>query len=182
MALGRNPSTVVLAHLPKLPLAELRSLWASCFGSTQPPQRRLLIRELAWRTQEQQEGGFDAQTSRLLQSAMREAAAGERKRSEREAKDKPSVSPARRRRPRASPWLVPAARLVREWRGQRHEVVVVDRGSAYHFRGQTYRSLTEIAHVITGSHRSGPRFFGLVSRGTQVAKPGDHSGAKETRR
>jgi hypothetical protein len=34
------------------------------------------------------------------------------------------------------------------------------------YRGKTYKSLTLIAKHITGTHQSGPRFFGL-------RKPGD---------
>ena len=51
------------------------------------------------------------------------------------------------------------ARLVRQWRGESHCVLVLDDGFLY--RDQRYRSLTAIARVITGAHWSGPRFFGL---------------------
>lgn len=42
--------------------------------------------------------------------------------------------------------LKPGTRLIREWRGER------------------YRSLSEVARAITGAHWSGPRFFGLRRR------------------
>lgn len=51
------------------------------------------------------------------------------------------------------------SRLIRSWRGVRHEVMVVEKGFAY--RGAVYRSLSEIARLITGARWSGPRFFGL---------------------
>jgi len=50
-------------------------------------------------------------------------------------------------------------RLIREWQGQTYEVTVMDKG--YHWHGKQYRSLTAIAHEITGTKWSGPRFFGL---------------------
>jgi len=50
-------------------------------------------------------------------------------------------------------------RLVREWQGQTYEVTIMDKG--YHWQGRQYRSLTAIAHEITGTKWSGPRFFGL---------------------
>ena len=50
-------------------------------------------------------------------------------------------------------------RLIREWQGQTHEVTIMDKG--YHWQGKQYRSLTAIAHEITGTKWSGPRFFGL---------------------
>ena len=42
-----------------------------------------------------------------------------------------------------------------------HEVVVLEAGIDY--RGTRYRSLSEVARVITGSRWSGPLFFGLKS-------------------
>ena len=50
-------------------------------------------------------------------------------------------------------------RLVRAWRGQTSLVTVTDDGVVYD--GVTYRSLSAVAHQITGAHWSGPRFFGL---------------------
>lgn len=50
-------------------------------------------------------------------------------------------------------------RLVREWHGKVHEVIVLEKG--YQWQGRTYRSLSAIAGAITGSQWSGPRFFGL---------------------
>ncbi len=58
--------------------------------------------------------------------------------------------------------LRPGARLVREWRGQRFEVEVLESG--FGMNGETYSSLSEIALVITGTKWSGPRFFGLNKR------------------
>ena len=55
--------------------------------------------------------------------------------------------------------LRPGARLVREWRGDRYEVEVMENGFA--LNGKTYNSLSEIAFTITGTKWSGPRFFGL---------------------
>ncbi len=61
--------------------------------------------------------------------------------------------------------LRPGARLVREWRGQRFEVEVLESG--FGMNGETYSSLSEIARVITGTKWSGPRFFGLKKRPDQ---------------
>ncbi|MFC5586814.1 DUF2924 domain-containing protein [Nitratireductor kimnyeongensis] len=55
--------------------------------------------------------------------------------------------------------LAPGARLIREWNGQTHTVDVIEGG--YVFEARVYRSLTAIAGKITGTHWSGPRFFGL---------------------
>jgi hypothetical protein len=57
--------------------------------------------------------------------------------------------------------IKPGTRLVRDWGGASHHVVVLDRGFLY--RDQQYRSLSTIAAEITGAKWSGPRFFGLRS-------------------
>ena len=58
----------------------------------------------------------------------------------------------------------PGTRLVREWRGRTHTVVVTD--NSFEYAGKAYSSLSKIAQVITGAHWSGPRFFGLNRRST----------------
>jgi hypothetical protein len=50
-------------------------------------------------------------------------------------------------------------RLVREWQGRSHVVDIMDDKILY--QGQSYRSLSEVARLITGARWSGPRFFGL---------------------
>jgi len=66
----------------------------------------------------------------------------------------PEPRPVRRRRT-----LRPGTVLVREWHGVGHQVSVLEEGVLY--RGERYRSLSEVAHLITGTRWSGPRFFGL---------------------
>ena len=55
----------------------------------------------------------------------------------------------------------PGTWLSRTWHGEVHQVVVLD--DSYEYRGARYRSLSEIARLITGTQWSGPRFFGLYS-------------------
>ncbi|MGJ0507600.1 MAG: DUF2924 domain-containing protein [Methylocystis sp.] len=55
--------------------------------------------------------------------------------------------------------LKPGTRLVREWRGATHSVLVDSDG--FEWNGELDSSLTLIAEKITGAHWSGPRFFGL---------------------
>ena len=59
---------------------------------------------------------------------------------------------------------MPGTRLVREWHGVTHEVIIEEEG--YRWQRQLYRSLTKIASEITGTHWSGPRFFGLRNPST----------------
>jgi len=48
---------------------------------------------------------------------------------------------------------------MREWNGRMHVVDVTEKGVL--FDGKLFGSLTAVAKRITGTHRSGPRFFGL---------------------
>jgi len=49
--------------------------------------------------------------------------------------------------------------LIRSYQGQTYTVLV--RGAGFEWNGTCYGSLSEIATLITGSRRSGPKFFGL---------------------
>ena len=77
-----------------------------------------------------------------------------------------------------NPRIRPGARLIREWRGRTHTVVVTEDG--FEYAGKPYSSLSKIAQAITGAHWSGPRFFGLnrsnASEGLSGRKPGDAIG------
>ena len=55
--------------------------------------------------------------------------------------------------------LSPGTRLLREWQGVTHHVTVLPSG--FEYGGNSYRSLSAIARLITGSSWSGPLFFGL---------------------
>ena len=49
-------------------------------------------------------------------------------------------------------------KIIREWKGQLHEVAVTAEG--YLYQGDLYKSLSPIAFRITGTKWSGPAFFG----------------------
>lgn len=51
-------------------------------------------------------------------------------------------------------------RLVREWKGVTHEVIVRDDGVVEYGKG-LYRSLSAVARKITGTNWNGRIFFGL---------------------
>jgi hypothetical protein len=166
-----------LSALPRLSLKELRQLWSEHIGRSKPPvQKRLLIRELAWRVQERVHGGLDAETARLLKSAIRNARQTTQNRdsSKQPGRSRPRSVATNARGPRVASGLPPGTRLVREWRGKTHEVTVLEAetrdrtggkvGRSFRYRDQTFKTLTEVAKAITGIHWSGPRFFGLVPR------------------
>ncbi|MEM1050940.1 MAG: DUF2924 domain-containing protein [Pseudomonadota bacterium] len=61
----------------------------------------------------------------------------------------------------AVPMVQSGSVLTRDWKGTRHTVHVSEDG--YEWNGETYRSLSKIAQLITGTRWSGPRFFGVQS-------------------
>lgn len=56
--------------------------------------------------------------------------------------------------------LKPGSSLLREWQGRSYRVDVTEQG--LFMDGAHYPSLSAIAKHITGTHWSGPRFFGLA--------------------
>ncbi|MEM6553984.1 MAG: DUF2924 domain-containing protein [Planctomycetota bacterium] len=135
-------------RLKELSVDELRRLWEKRMGAKPVPKvKGILLRELAWHLQEQAQGGIDTETRTLLRSAVRQSRADH-------------LEPVKQKRP-PRVRLEAGARLVRVWRGTKHEVLVLEGGKRFEYRGKVYRSLTPVTEEITGSHWSGPRFFGL---------------------
>ena len=59
--------------------------------------------------------------------------------------------------------------LIRQWQNTRHTVMVLDDG--YALDGRTYKSLSAVAKVITGTNWNGYAFFGIkrAARGKKAA-------------
>jgi hypothetical protein len=135
-----------LAELPTLSVGELRGRWRDLYGAEPPGsyKSQYLIRRLAWRIQELAYGGLSESARATLKQVADEDAATARR-------------PSSRKREMDLP--VSGTRLIRDWNGEPHEVLVARDGFDYH--GRRYRSLSAVAKVITGAHRSGPAFFGL---------------------
>lgn len=120
---------------------ELLDRWERLYGTPAPAKvpTSLLTLAVAYRLQERESEALKPSLQRQL---LREAEASR---------------PARRRAAAAGVGTV----LMREWQGVTHTVTVLEKGVVY--AGKAYRSLTEVAEVITGSHWSGPAFFGLTA-------------------
>jgi hypothetical protein len=59
--------------------------------------------------------------------------------------------------------LKPGIRLVKNYNGEHHSVIVLADG--FEYRNKTYGSLSEIASIIAGTRWNGWVFFGLKKRG-----------------
>jgi len=129
-----------LSALAALDRGALAEQWSVVFGCPAPRncQATLLRCALAWHSQmtNQAKAGSNG-IDRMLRKLQRSAATA------------PIDS------------LAPGTRLLREWQGQTHHVTVLDHG--FEYVGKSYRSLTAITRLITGTPWSGPQFFGLRS-------------------
>ena len=154
--LTKSPETISrrLASLESSPIKVLKQQWLALYGSEPPHRvsRELLTRAVAYRIQEQARGGLKPSTRRLLVRLGNDARSGQ------PLKFEPTAT------------VSAGTVLVRDWHGTAHEVRVLDRGVLY--RRKRYRSLTEVARLITRAHWNGPRFFGLRSKRGQEASHG----------
>ena len=131
--------------LGRMSPAELRSAWRDTFNQAAPQlSPDLLARGIAYRLQERQHGGLPPSVRLELARLTR------------------LVARTGECQPANHVCLKPGTRLVREWNGRALNVLVCDEG--FELDGRRYASLTQIAHDVTGTRWSGPRFFGLKNR------------------
>ena len=144
-----------IAGLQSLDVAQLKAHWRTLYAAEAPARfsRDLLMRAVAYRLQERALSGLKPITRRLFQRIAADA----------HARRPLGVVSVRK--------LEAGAVLIREWNGVQHTVVVLENG--FRYRGQRYRSLSELARLITGSRLSGPLFFGLKNR-TEALGDGAH--------
>ena len=137
-----------LARLPTASRADLRAEWLRLYRTEAPARlgRDLLIAAIAYRLQEEALGGLRPELHRRLRNIAEQVRGGQ----------EPSLA--------AAPRLKSGTRLLREWQGRTHEVLVSDAGFVW--QQARYRSLSQIARAITGTSWSGPVFFGLKPRST----------------
>lgn len=134
-----------IARLDVLGLDAMREEWRR-LHQTSPPRRLSrdsLLRAITYNLQERALGGVSKAVLRQLQGPRSDHRSS-------------AVT-----RPRLRRLFKPGTRLVREWHGITHTVVILADGVEW--RGRRYRSLSVVAHAITGAHWSGPRFFGVTA-------------------
>ncbi len=133
-----------LATLPSLPMPDLWALWDRHFPRRPAHRNRHYVESrLAYRIQEQAYGALPTPIRRMLVEAG--------------AKHSKIKSAAGRS---AQTLLMPGTTLIREWEEREYRVTVTPEG-LYALDGQVFKSLSAVARHITGTHWSGPKFFGL---------------------
>jgi hypothetical protein len=133
-----------LTRLSALTIFELRGEWRRLHRMPPPMRlsRDLLTRGITYKLQERAYGGLSLATARKLEHANADP------QSRGAAKPVQPIS------------LRPGTRLVREWRGVTHMVLIHADGVKW--RGQRYRSLTIVARKITGARWVAP--VGIITQ------------------
>lgn len=132
----------MLEDLTKLPLCQLRQMWAEAWEKEPHSRigRTMLEKSLEFKLKEQRGNGFTADQKTRLAELIKKY------------KRDPSKL-------EASTSLKPGTRLVRLHEGKKHSVLIKSDG--FEYDGKTYTSLSKIANNITGKNWNGWVFFGL---------------------
>ena len=150
-----NKETHVLKQiegLSRMPQDELKALWRTLYGNEPPTYNRgFIANRLAYRIQEFTFGGLSDVARDKMRRILIE-----------HGYDKTGIknqTNKSKRRRATDDMPILGTRLIREWKGVRHEVMVVPGGVEY--QGRRYRSLSAVARVITGCSWNGRLFFGI---------------------
>src|SRR5436853_6942054 len=113
-----------VAALEGMSARQLRAAWRAlrCGEPMAPSSRDLMLREIAYKLQERAHGGLAPAIKRRLRALAVEI----------EANGAGALAPAL--------LLKPGTRLLREWGGKTHTVIVLDDG--FEYEGEPHRSLT----------------------------------------
>jgi len=135
-----------LRALDAMSPSQLRAEWRRVYR-TAPPRLTpdLLVRGIAYRLQERSHGGLPVSVARELDRAAKRLLRGDSLGAKTETR------------------LKPGTRLVRYWNGTTYSVLVGETG--FVMDGRSFTSLSHVAEAITGTHWSGPRFFGVKGAG-----------------
>ena len=137
-----------IVALRAMPIEKLKQTWRDLYQSEPPAyNRRHLENRLAYRIQELAYGGLKPSTVKRLEELGEQLDGGNPK--------------VRSRRVDGRP--IAGTKLIREWQGGAHEVIV--HCDYFEYQGRPYKSLSHIARQITGTVWNGWAFFGLKKVG-----------------
>lgn len=125
---------------------ELIKMWQTVFKSEPPADlnKSYLIKHLEWK---QKYCKLEDSTQKQLDKLV-----------EQYAKNKALASADIKKAKQFS--ISQGTKLLREFRGEKHEVLALEIGFSY--KGQYYKSLSAIANEITGTRWNGKKFFGVA--------------------
>lgn len=137
----------IIEELKSLSRNQLILKWQEIFKLTpsQSIRKEFIIKHLAWEIQAQKQGGYSPQTRRRLEAL---------------AKDLEQNKEINNDNLKTNSLTIKAGtKLIREYQGKNHEVLVLEKG--YQYKEKRYRSLSAIANEITNTRWNGKVFFGV---------------------
>jgi len=157
-------------ELEGMTAAALRERYAEVFGEpTRSGNRQWLVRRIAWRLQAQAEGALSERARRRAAELARDADIRLRPPEWVGAPAPPGdlrTASGRLCAKRDDRLPAPGTVLTRRYKGREHRVTVLSGG--FEHEGRAFRSLSAVAHAITGSHWNGMLFFGLTKKKEQA--------------
>jgi len=143
-----------IAKLQQMSTAQLRAQWRQVMGEEpRSHNRQWMFKRLAWAIQALEYGGLSERAKQRLEELLPFAEVW--------------MPLGRKAFPRGPSTngkaLTTGTIIVRDYKGRSIAVTVLEDG--FEFDGKRYPSLTAIAKAVSGSHWSGPHFFGLKGNG-----------------
>lgn len=155
-----------LAALNRMSVDALRARYAEVFGEpTNGRHKQWLVKRIIWRMQSLAEGNLSERARRRAAELANDADV------RRKAPKSPPVAPDAVTRTRTCHMPtnggrrvpIPGSLITRVYKGQTLEVKVLADG--FEYEGESYKSLSAVAKLITGSHCNGYHFFRLAKEG-----------------
>jgi hypothetical protein len=150
-----------IEEVQRMKVGALKDEYQKVFGEeSRSGNRQFLIRRIAWRLQAQAEGGLSERARRRAMEIANEAdlrlTAPKSYREPGSEDARTSVSQLLGTPDERLP--MPGSELTRKYKGKLIVVRVLDRG--FEYDGRVHRSLSAIAHEVTGTRWNGFLFFG----------------------
>lgn len=153
-----------LVALETMTVSELGARYEEAFGEpTRSHNKEYLKKQIAWRIQEQAEGGLSDHALALAAEIGGTAKVRWRRKNNGAAEPLPGASSRSERDPRLP---TPGTTITRKYKGTVHEVVVLQDG--FEYQGQRHANLSRIAKLITGTNWNGFLFWRLQTRARQA--------------
>ena len=148
-----------IMELKEKSLNELKAKYEKLFPGQQAPSNNqvFLWRKIAYRIQELEYGGIPAESQSKIEQLIQQYDPINNKALRPDAA--PENRPKKSRLNRDKRLPIPGTVIIKEYKGIKLEVKVLESGFKYH--NKAYKSLTAIAKEITGAHWNGYLFFNL---------------------
>ena len=152
-----------VAAMRRMTPRELRARYEEVFGEEcRSNHKQWLIKRIAWRLQANEEGSL---SERARRRALELANDADLRLKPPKGHDfsKPKMRTHKLATSHDARLPMPGTTLSRAYKGGDVRVKVLDEG--FEYEGETFKSLSAVAKVITGTHTNGFLFFGLNGKG-----------------